>query len=173
MLHASQLPKFQWGEAMKHTIYLKNQTSTKALNGITPYEAFYGTKPNIVGLHEFGNKVWVRTTAGSKLDGRLEIGRWVVFDEMSDGHQIYWPEKHSVSIERSVKFDSDADIFMPTSVLLKGEQVVLKVTPEGMGKPEQPTVLFPPVDRLTTSFVDNPVIDHLGDNFKHTTLDQG
>ena len=173
MLHASQLPKFLWGEAMKHAVYLKNRTSTKALNGMTPYEAFYGTKPNIAGLHGFGNKVWVHTMAGSKLDGRSEIGRWVGFDETSDRHRIYWSEKRSVSIERSVKFDSDADIFMQTSVPLEGEQVVPKATPDGRCKPEQPTDLVPPVDRPTTSFVDNPVIDHLGDNFEHAPLDQG
>jgi hypothetical protein len=62
---------------------------------------------------------------------------------------------------------------MPTSVLLEGEQVIPKVTLEGMPKPEQPTDLVPPVDRPTTSFVDNPVIDHLGDNFEHAPLDQG
>ena len=69
MLHASQLPKFLWGEVMKHAIYLKNRTLTKALNRMTPYEAFYGKKPNLAGLHEFGDKVWVHTTIGSKLDG--------------------------------------------------------------------------------------------------------
>jgi hypothetical protein len=57
MLHASQLPKFLWGEAVKHTVYLKSRTLTKALDGMTPYEAFYGKKPNLAGLHEFGDKV--------------------------------------------------------------------------------------------------------------------
>ena len=76
-------------------------------------------------------------------------------------------------IEQSVKFDSDADIFMPTSVLLEGEQVVPKVIPERMHKPEQPTDLVPPIDWPTTSFVDNPVIDHLGGNFEHAPLAQG
>ena len=88
MLHASQLLKFLWGEAVKHAVYLKNRTLNKALNGMTPYEAFYGMKPNITGLHEFGKKVWVHTMAGSKLDGRSETGRWVGFNETSDGHQI-------------------------------------------------------------------------------------
>jgi len=72
MLHASQLLKFLWGKAMKHVVYLKNQTLTKALNGMTSYEAFYGKKPNLAGLHEFSGKVWVHTTAGS--DGKSEIG---------------------------------------------------------------------------------------------------
>ena len=57
MLHASQLLKFMWGEAMKHTLYLKERNLIKALNGMTPYEAFYSRKPDLVGLHEF-NKPW-------------------------------------------------------------------------------------------------------------------
>jgi hypothetical protein len=130
MLHASQLPKFLWGEAVKHAVYLKNWTLTKALDRITPYEAFYGKKLNFVGLCKLGDKVWVHTTTGSKLDGRSEIGRWVDFDETSNGHRIYWPEKCSVSIEQSVKFNTKADIFMLTSAPLEGEQVVPKVMPE-------------------------------------------
>ena len=47
MLHASQLPKFLWGEAVKHAVWLKNRTSTRVLDGKTPYEIFYGTKPNL------------------------------------------------------------------------------------------------------------------------------
>lgn len=60
-------------------------------------EAFYGTKPNLRGLPEFGSKVWVHTPEGSKLDGRSVIGRWVGFDEESSGHRIYSPEKRTVS----------------------------------------------------------------------------
>jgi hypothetical protein len=88
----------------------------------------------------------------------------------------YWPEKCSVSIEWSVKSNTNADIFMPTSVPLEGEQVVPKVTPEGTPvppEPERPTVLALSVVRPTTTFVDNPIIDHLGNNFKHAPLDQG
>jgi hypothetical protein len=38
MLHASRLPRNLWGEAMMHAMYLKNHTSTHALNNKTPYE---------------------------------------------------------------------------------------------------------------------------------------
>ena len=74
MLHASQLPKSLWGEAIQHAVYLKNVTSTKSLNGKTPYEIYYGIKPNLHGLPEFGSKVWVHTPENSKLDGRSVIG---------------------------------------------------------------------------------------------------
>src|ERR1700678_4098222 len=123
MLHASGLPKFLWGEAIKHAIYLKNRTFTKALNGITPYKAFYGTKPNLRGLPEFKCKVWVHTTDGSKLDGRSVEGKWVGFDEDSSGHRIYSPVKRTVSVQRSVKFDNDdIDIYLPHKEPLMGER---------------------------------------------------
>src|ERR1700678_755548 len=128
MLHASGLPKFLWGEAIKDAIYLKNRTFTKALNGITPYEAFYGTKPNLRGLPEFGCKVWVHTTEGSKLDGRSVEGKWVGFDEDSSGHRIYSPVKRTVSVQRSVKFDNDdIDIYLPHKEPLMGERKKSKV----------------------------------------------
>jgi len=40
-------------------------------------------------------------------------------------------------------------------------------------EPEQPTVSAPSVVWPTPTFVDNPVIDHLGKNFEHVPLDQG
>ena len=38
------------------------------------------------------------------MDGRVKEGRWVGFDNESKAHRIYWEEKRSVTIERSVKF---------------------------------------------------------------------
>src|SRR6266481_4837578 len=58
LLHASSLPKGLWGEAITHSVWLKNRTSTKALNGRTPLEELTGKKPNLHGLHKWGTKVW-------------------------------------------------------------------------------------------------------------------
>ena len=92
MLHQSGLPKFLWGEAVLHTNWLKNHTSTCALNNMTPYKALTGHKPNLSNLHEWGTKVWVHDATNSKLEGRSNIGRWVGYDEESThAHQIYWP----------------------------------------------------------------------------------
>ena len=63
MLHASGLPKFLWGEAIKHAVYLKNRTLTRILKDKTPFEALEGRKPNIADLHEFGAKVWVQAVS--------------------------------------------------------------------------------------------------------------
>ena len=57
MLHQSGLPKFLWGEAVLHANWLKNHTSTRTLDHMTPYEALTGNKPNLSTLHEWGTKV--------------------------------------------------------------------------------------------------------------------
>src|SRR6202522_2899787 len=128
MLFLSGLPKSLWGEAVSHAFYLKNRSSTRILNGKTLYEVFYGVKPNLRGLPEFGAKVWVHTPEGSKLDGRSVIGQWVGFDEESSGYRIYAPEAQAISIQRSVKCESgDADFYVPRIVQLEGDKEKLPV----------------------------------------------
>ena len=75
------------------------------------------------GLHEWGNQVWVHTSDGTKLDGCSRIGRWIGYDEISNRHKIYWPNKHSVTIECSIKFVNDDVIFLlnPITELIQGE----------------------------------------------------
>jgi hypothetical protein len=123
MLHASGMPKFLWGEAVNHAVYLKNGTSTRALDNKTPFEMVYGKKPDLSRLPEFGAKVWVHDPNNSKLDGRAKGGRWVGFDEVSSGHRIYIEGKRTIAVERSVKLDRD-DVLVPIpdDLLFEGEQ---------------------------------------------------
>jgi transposase InsO family protein len=39
-----------WGEAVVTSVYILNRSPTKALNGMTPYEAWHGHKPAISHL---------------------------------------------------------------------------------------------------------------------------
>jgi len=67
MLHSVQLPKYLWGEALMHAMWLKNQTSTKALQATTPLQALTGTKPDLSKLQEWGKRVSVHDSTNSKL----------------------------------------------------------------------------------------------------------
>ena len=80
--------------------------------------------------------------------------RWVGFDPQSKGHRIYWPERHTVTVERNVRFtapnlpapfaDDDAD--------LEGEEEAVddkSASPEPAPavtdpSPVPPVVLLPP-----------------------------
>jgi hypothetical protein len=108
LLHASGLPKNLWGEAACHVIWLMNRTSTKAVQGRTPYEAALGEKPNLGGVREWGEKCWIRVEKGNKLGGRVREGQWVGVDDESKGARIYWRDTKTVTVERNVYFDPTA-----------------------------------------------------------------
>jgi hypothetical protein len=48
----------------------------------------------------------------TKLDGRSKIGRWIGFEEISNGHQIYWLDKHLVTVKHSIEFLNDKAVFL-------------------------------------------------------------
>ena len=65
----------------------------------------------------------MHTLGGSKLDGQAVEGQWVGFDLDSSGHRIYSPEKHTVSIQRSIKFNmNDNNVYLPHTNTLVGER---------------------------------------------------
>jgi hypothetical protein len=133
MLHKSGLPKFLWAEATSHTVFLKNSTWTPTIGETTPFKILNGYKPNIKSLHPWGCKVRVHNDSNSKLDGRSKIGRWMCYDaETKDGHRVYWPEKRTVSVESSVRFNVEEDVIVDV-LPLEGEN-----TPEIDDEP--PTV---------------------------------
>jgi transposase InsO family protein len=106
ILHHSDLPKNLWAEALHFAVWLKNRTSTKTLgNKTTPFEKLHGDKPNLSGVPEWGQTIWVHFGSGSKLDARGIEARWVGYDsESTHAHRVYWPYKNSVTVERNVKF---------------------------------------------------------------------
>ena len=48
--------------------------------------------------------MWVHTKDNSKLDARPIEGCWMGYDEQSKGSRIYWLNKKSVTVERSLTF---------------------------------------------------------------------
>ncbi len=100
MLHQAELPKNLWAEAIHFAVWLKNRTSTKAIGNVTPYERLYRQKPNLGGMPEWGQRVWVHSASGSKLDAQAIQARWVGFDTDSlHAHWVYWPGKNSISVK--------------------------------------------------------------------------
>jgi hypothetical protein len=81
-----------------------NQTTMKALtNGLMPYKAVTGKKPDLCDVCEWGKKVWVRLEVkGRKLGGHVKEGRWMGVDEQSKGFWIYWPDTKTVSVKCNV-----------------------------------------------------------------------
>jgi hypothetical protein len=84
----AELPKFLWTESIQHVIWLKNRTSTCALDGRTPYEIVHGTKPDLTGLPEWGTRVFVLKESSGKLESKADKGRWVGYSDESKGQGV-------------------------------------------------------------------------------------
>ena len=61
----SGLPQALWAEAANHAIWVKNRSLTKVLGNVTPLERLTGQKPNLAGVLEWGQQVWVHTDSGT------------------------------------------------------------------------------------------------------------
>jgi hypothetical protein len=72
MLLATDLPERLWGEAVVTPTYLLNRSPSRVLERrMTPFEAFYGTKPQTGHLRVFGCVAYSRI-ANAKSNGKME-----------------------------------------------------------------------------------------------------
>ena len=59
MLHQAGLPLSFWGEALAAFVHIWNRTPTSAVPGKTPYETFYGNRPDVSMLRVWGCVAYV------------------------------------------------------------------------------------------------------------------
>ncbi|CDO69616.1 hypothetical protein BN946_scf184851.g4 [Trametes cinnabarina] len=147
MLLDSGLPRNLWSYSMVHVTWLKNQTPTRALKVLTPYEARYGSPPDLWDLHHFGAKVWVRKESAGKLESKAREGRFVGYSQKSKGYQIYWPDKRSITVERNVRFVEDEpdsvkveDVQLEGAKADRGEQLMSSTSPSPTPQPPSETL---------------------------------
>ena len=94
-----------WGEA----VFILNRVPTKALKGMTSFEAWYGRKPSVSFLQTFGYIGHVKNTKRhlSKLEDRSTPMVLLGYEEDSKAYQLYDPKRGKV-ISRDVVFDEKA-----------------------------------------------------------------
>ena len=103
---------------MCHIAWLQDQTPTCALDGQTPYEMKNGKKPYLGGIQEFEVAAYLKDLKARKLDPQAKMGRFVGYNSESKGYWIYWPGKHSVTVERNVVFDGSNTKATPTHLIV-------------------------------------------------------
>ena len=89
-------------------VWLLNRTMMKPVEGMTPYEAAFGKKPNLKGVREWGENVYVRVEKGTKLGGHVREAKWLGMDEESKGVRVYWPDTRSVTVEHNIYFNNSS-----------------------------------------------------------------
>ena len=106
ILLESKLDIRYWGEAVLFAIYLKNRSPTKAILS-TPYEYWYGRKPNISHLRIFGSVSYVfqPKEKRTKFDPKAKPFVFVGYSERSKAYRLADPVNvGEVVIGRDVTF---------------------------------------------------------------------
>jgi len=90
LLKQRGMPAKFWGEAVVTADHQLNRSPTKSLQGMTPYEAWYGRAPAVAHLRVFGCLCFVKElNQVRKLDDRSRPG---VFLGYADGAKAYCNE---------------------------------------------------------------------------------
>ena len=107
MMKGMKLPGWFWGEAVTTAVYILNRSPTRSVEGMTPFEAWYGTKPPVHFFRVFGCVAHVKTAGGHqrKLDDRSTPMVFVGYEPCSKAYRFYNPDTKRVVISRDAVFN--------------------------------------------------------------------
>lgn len=106
LLQETGLPKYIWGKAILHAIYLLNRFPTRAVTGSMPYETWGGKKPNLRHIRVFGCLAYMKvpTVNLKKLDHRSKPVVYIGKEPDTKAYRLYDPISKSISVSRDVVF---------------------------------------------------------------------
>ena len=112
MIHdeAKSMPARFWGEAVTTVVFILNRAPTKALKGVTPFEAWYGRKPSVSFLQAFDCISHVKKTKSvlTKLEDRSTPMVLLGYAEGTKAYRLYDPCRGKVVVSCDVVFDEKA-----------------------------------------------------------------
>ena len=106
ILADSRLSKELWMEIANTVVYLKNRSPTAALDGKTPYEVWYGEKPDLSHLRILGCTAYVEIPKEKrvKLDSHSDKGYLIGYGGTNQW-RIWVPSRNDVIVSRDVIFN--------------------------------------------------------------------
>jgi len=97
------------GEAVATAVYVLNRSRTKGLNGVTPYEAWYGKKPSVKHMKIFGCIGHVKKIGPDvhKLSDRSQRMVFIGYEEGTKGYRLLESVSKELHVRRDVIFEED------------------------------------------------------------------
>jgi hypothetical protein len=91
-----------WGEAVVTAVYILNRSPTKALNRMTPHEAWHGRKPAASHLRVFGYLAFTKELGHiGKLDDKSTLEVFIGYVEGSKAYRILLTQERCVCARRA------------------------------------------------------------------------
>jgi Reverse transcriptase (RNA-dependent DNA polymerase) len=164
MIFAKQVPKILWPEAVAYACYIKNRTPTRALGAdTTPFQAFFGKKPNIGHLEEFGKKCWIQVPdqRRTKLEPKSKQYIFTGVAANAKAWRYYNVHTRHVQTSRNIIFDEIDNAIHP--VPDDDDPNDLVAVPRTAAGPIQPpvpaTAIVPKSDAATVPVAAEPMTD--------------
>ena len=106
MLADTKLPHMFWAEALATAVYLRNRSPTKAVERMTPFEAWNGEKPKLDHLRTFGcaSYAHVAKDERQKLDSKATKCVLLGYGSETKGYRLYDLKRLKVFYSRDVLF---------------------------------------------------------------------
>ncbi|KAJ9551621.1 hypothetical protein OSB04_015666 [Centaurea solstitialis] len=110
ILKAKQVPNYLWGEAVNHSTYIINRIPTRALKEATPYQLYYGRKPDIEHMRVFGCIAYAKVAGPflKKLDDRSRKTVHLGSEPGSKAYRLFDPESQKIIVSRDVIFNENS-----------------------------------------------------------------
>ena len=108
MLTHAGLSYAYWAEAVASAAYLRNRMVTTALKSDeTPYQQWYGKKPNLQHIRVFGCMVYSHVPEGKrkKLDNRAQKLRFIGYTDTARNYKVWDEETRRSYIRHNVIFN--------------------------------------------------------------------
>ena len=107
MLSEAGLPPTFWGEALSALVHVLNRSPTSTLPGQTPYEAFYGRKPDVSHLRIWGSLAYVHVQKDKRgqLGSHMEKCIFIGYPKGYKGWKFYNPSTKKAIISERAIFD--------------------------------------------------------------------
>jgi hypothetical protein len=106
MLEQKSMSKSYWAEAVRTTVYIQNRIGDE----VSPYEQYFGTKPNLRHLRVFSSIAYVHISKEKrkKLDRKAEKCILVSYSDEQKGYKCYNPQTKQACVSRDVVFEESA-----------------------------------------------------------------
>lgn len=109
MLKDANLPDNLWAEAVNCAAYALNRTTCKRTPKSTPYERWFGIKPNVSNLRVFGCTAYlhIEKKFRGKLDSKSKRAVFVGYCDKVNTYRFYSVQDHKVIISREALLNED------------------------------------------------------------------
>jgi hypothetical protein len=110
LLKASGMPATFWGEAVATAVYILNRAPTKAVDGMTPYEAWHGHRPDVHRFRTFGCVAFIKETKPNlkKLNDRGTPVIFIGYEPGAKAWRFYNPRSWRAVVSRDAVFNEPA-----------------------------------------------------------------